>query len=117
MFLIIAIPFFAFTPSMDNISKALGKGDVETLSKFFDEDVEIDGDFFDKGEARDKVKKFFSKYPAKSFSMIHQGTSKGEDSKYFIGNLKAGTNTFRVYVYMKIDNNQPRIQELRFDRE
>ena len=117
MFLILLIPCFAATQNMDSISKALSKGDVETLSTYFDESVEVDDDFYDKKEAKDVVKKFFAQNPPKSFSLIHQGTSKGEDSKYFIGNLNAGGSTYRVYVYMKLSGNQSRIQELRFDKE
>ena len=118
MLLLLIVPCLAATSqNMDSISKALSRGDVESLSTYFDENVEIDDDFYDKSEAKDVVKKFFSKNPAKSFSLIHQGTSKGEDSKYFIGNLTAGSGTFRVYVYMKLSGSQPLIQELRFDRE
>ncbi|MFK8005689.1 MAG: DUF4783 domain-containing protein [Saprospiraceae bacterium] len=118
MLLLLVIPCLAATSqNMDSISKALSRGDVESLSTYFDENVEIDDDFYDKSEAKDVVKKFFSKNPAKSFSLIHQGTSKGEDSKYFIGNLNAGSGTFRVYVYMKLSGSQPLIQELRFDKE
>lgn len=118
MLLLLIIPCMAATSqNMDSISKALSRGDVESLSTYFDENVEIDDDFYDKSEAKDVVKKFFSKNPPKSFSLIHQGTSKGEDSKYFIGNLNAGSGTFRVYVYMKLSGSQPLIQELRFDKE
>ncbi len=118
MLLLLIIPCLAATSqNMDSISKALSRGDVESLSTYFDENVEIDDDFYDKSEAKDVVKKFFSKNPPKSFSLIHQGTSKGEDSKYFIGNLNAGSGTFRVYVYMKLSGSQPLIQELRFDKE
>jgi len=117
MFLILLIPCLAATQSLDSISKALSRGDVESLSAHFDENVEIDDDFYNKGEAKEVVKKFFAKHPAKSFSLIHQGTSKGEDSKYFIGNLTAGNSTFRVYVYIKVDGSKSLIQELRFDKE
>ena len=118
MLLLLIVPCLAATSqNMDSISKALSRGDVESLSTYFDENVEIDDDFYDKSEAKDVVKKFFSKNPPKSFSLIHQGTSKGEDSKYFIGNLNAGSGTFRVYVYMKLSGSQPLIQELRFDKE
>ncbi|MFK7771953.1 MAG: DUF4783 domain-containing protein [Saprospiraceae bacterium] len=118
MLLLLIVPCLAATSqNMDSISKALSRGDVESLATYFDENVEIDDDFYDKSEAKDVVKKFFSKNPPKSFSLIHQGTSKGEDSKYFIGNLNAGSGTFRVYVYMKTSGSQPLIQELRFDKE
>lgn len=117
MFLILLVPFFAATQSLDTISKALSRGDAESLSTYFDANVEIDDDFYDKDDAKEVVKKFFAKNPPKSFSLIHQGTSKGEDSKYFIGNLNAGGRTFRVYVYMKKSGGQSLIQELRFDKE
>ena len=117
MFLILLIPCMAATQNMDSISKSLSRGDVESLATYFDDNIEVDDDFYDKGEAKEVVKKFFAKYPPKSFSLIHKGTSKGEDSKYFIGNLTAGNSTFRVYVYMKIVGKNLRIQELRFDKE
>lgn len=118
MLLFLIIPCLAATSqNMDSISKALSRGDVESLSSYFDDSVEIDDDFYDKSEAKDVVKKFFSKNKPKSFSLIHQGTSKGENSKYFIGNLNTGSSTFRVYVYMKLSGGQPLIQELRFDKE
>jgi hypothetical protein len=118
MLLLLIIPCLAATSQkLDSISKALSRGDVESLSTYFDDNVEIDDDFYDKAEAKNVVKKFFSKNPPKSFSLIHQGTSKGENSKYFIGNLNAGSGTFRVYVYMKLSGSQPLIQELRFDKE
>ena len=116
--LFLIVPCLAATShNMDNISKALSIGDVDSLSTYFDENVEIDDDFYNKTESKDVVKKFFSKNPAKSFNLIHQGTSKGEDSKYFIGNLNTKSGTYRVYVYMKLSENQPLIQELRFDKE
>jgi len=118
MLLLLIIPCLAVTSqNMDSISKALNRGDVESLSTFFDDNVEVDDDFYNKSEAKDVVKKFFSKNPPKSFSLIHQGTSKGEDSRYFIGNLNAESGTFRVYVYMKLSGSQSLIQELRFDKE
>ena len=118
MLILLIVPCLAATnQNMDSISKALSRGDVESLATYFDENVEIDDDFYDKSEAKNVVKKFFSKNPPKSFSLIHQGTSKGEDSKYFIGNLSAGNGTFRVYVYIKLSGSKTLIQELRFDKE
>ena len=85
MLLFLIIPCIATTSqNIDSISKALSRGDVESLSTYFDESVEIDDDFYDKNEAKAEVKKFFSKNPPKSFSLIHKGTSKGENSKYFM---------------------------------
>ena len=60
--LFLIVPCLAATShNMDNISKALSIGDVDSLSTYFDENVEIDDDFYNKTEAKDVVKKFFSK--------------------------------------------------------
>jgi len=123
MFLIFLFPALIVTANKDlnNISKAISSGDVEALSSYFDSNIEIsildEEDFYDKGQAKSVVKKFFTKHQPKSFNLVHKGSSKGKDSKYFIGNLTAGGNSYRVYVYMKVINGKPLIQELRFDEE
>ena len=123
MFLIFLFPAFLVSANqgLDDISKAISKGDVEALSSYFDSNVEIsildEEDFYNKSQAKDVVKKFFTRNQPKSFNLVHKGSSKGKDSKYFIGNLTAGGNTYRVYVYMKVFNGKPLIQELRFDEE
>jgi len=123
MFLIFLFPALlaSATQDLDNISKAISKGDVEALSTYFDSNIEIsildEEDFYDKGQAKAVIKKFFNRNQPKSFNLVHKGSSKGKDSKYFIGNLRAGGNTYRGYVYMKVSNGKPLIQELRFDEE
>lgn len=107
--------------NLSSISKALSAGDTSMLSSFFDEEITISildkEGIFDKTEAIEMLKQFFGTNQPQSFVQMHQGQSKGQDSQYCIGNLKAGANTFRVYIYMKVNNNQYLIQELRFDRE
>jgi hypothetical protein len=109
--------------NMSTISRAISAGDVNTLEKFFDETVEIailgDEDIFERAKATDLLKTFFSKNQPKTFSQVHQGSSKGSDSIYCIGNLATNTGLFRVYIYLHIqdDNGKYLIQELRFDKE
>ena len=124
LFVLFATPFLAFVQpdmGMSTITDAIKNGDVETLSKYFDEDVEVavldDEDVYDKASAKQKVKGFFDKYQPKSFNQVHQGTSKGKDSQYLIGNLNAGGDTFRVYLYMNVTGGSYLIQEIRFDKE
>ncbi len=108
-------------PDMAEISQAISKGDVATLSKFFDSSVEVsildDEDIYDKAQAVAIVNNFFKSNQPQSFSEVHKGTSKGSDSHYVIGNLKAGNTVYRVYLYMKENNGKYLIQELRFDQE
>lgn len=117
--LIFAIPMLAFTDYESEITKAIGKGDIETLAQYFDETVEICildlEDLLDKDEAKAAIKSFFEKNKPNSFQVVHNGTSKGQDSKYFIGDLNTNTSMFRVYVYMKNTSDSYLIQEIRFE--
>ena len=107
--------------NLSAISKALSNGNADLLAQYFAESVEIavmdDEDQYDKAEAKRIVKDFFTKHKPSSYSQVHQGVSKGKDSQYTIGNLKSSGDTFRVYVYMKINNGKHIIEELRFDKE
>jgi hypothetical protein len=107
--------------NLSEISKALRNGNADELAQYFDQTVEIaildEEDQYDKAEAKQIVKNFFAKYKPSAYNQVHQGVSKGKDSQYTIGNLKANGDTFRVYVYMKVSGGKYIIQELRFDKE
>lgn len=107
-------------PNLGEISKAIGSGDAAALGQYFDETVEIaildEEDMYSKSQAIAKVKSFFDTAKPKSFSQVHQGTSKGQDSQYSIGNLVASNGNYRVYIYLKVSGGKTIIQELRFDR-
>ena len=119
--LMFALPMLAFTDYESEITKAIGKGDIETLSKYFDESVEICildlEDLLDKSEAISEIKSFFEANNPKSFQVVHDGTSKGQDSRYFIGDLNTSNSIFRVYVYMKSTSDSYLIQEIRFEKK
>lgn len=122
MFIFLLLPSIAMVqPNANGISKAISSGDAVALSQYFDQSIEIsildDVDMYDKAEAVQTLKSFFAKNKPKSYSQMHQGTSKGKDSQYTIGNLVTAANSYRVYVYLKVDNGQQLIQELRFDKE
>ncbi len=122
IFLALIMPAIS-TPqvTLSDITKAISNGDVAALSGYFDQTVEIalqdQEEVYEKAEATGIIKRFFAQNKPKSFSQVHQGTSKGNDSQYCIGNLVTEDGTFRVYIYMRVEGNQYRIQELRFDRE
>lgn len=118
--------FFLFSPmlnasNVDSIVRAIGSGNVAALEQHLDQTVEIailgqDG-IYDKAGASAVLKNFFGKHAPKSFSQMHQGSSKGNDSGYFIGNLSTNAGVFRVYMFMRVDNGRHLIQELRIDKE
>lgn len=107
--------------NLSAIAKAIGEGNAEALGQYFDQSVEVsvldNEDVYSKAEAVRVVKDFFGQNKPKSFSQVHQGTSKGNDSQYSIGNLVTASGTFRVYIYVKVSGSSFLIQELRFDKE
>ena len=124
LFVILLAPTIAMVSPSDNInsiSKAIERGDAVALAQYFDENVEIaildDEDIYGRAEAKQVVQAFFAKNQPKSYSPVHKGVSKKEEAQYSIGNLVANSGSFRVYVYMKVDQGKYTIQELRFDKE
>lgn len=122
--LFFAIPLLSFAGGPVNqsaITEAIAKGDIETLSEYFDESVEICildlEDLLDKNEAKEEIQSFFTEHEPKSFTLVHDGTSKGQDSRYFIGDLKTSGETFRVYVYIMSASDNYLIQEIRFEKK
>lgn len=122
IFLLMMAPSFALMqPNLAPIKKALSSGDIETLSTYFDDTVEIavgdNEDIYDKAQAKDIVGQFFADNAPKTFSEVHKGTSKGNDSQYFIGNLVAGGKNYRTYIFLKVGTDKFLIQELRIEAE
>ena len=108
-------------PNLDSITSSLSQGNVEVLSTYFDESVEIsvadEDDIYDKAEAKTILADFFSTNKPSKFDQVHKGTSKGQDSVYCIGNLNTVKKTYRVYVLLRVEDGKQFIQELRFDEE
>lgn len=107
--------------SLASITKAMNTGDAEALGQYFDNSIELsvldNEDIYDKAQAIQIVKNFFSQHQPKSFSQLHHGSSPASDSQYCIGNLVTSDSTYRVYIYMKMSAGKTVIQEIRFDKE
>lgn len=124
LFVILLVPSLAMVDVDDftlaAITKAISDGNADALGQYFDANVEVavmdKEETYSKADAIKVVKDFFTKNKPSGFSQVHQGTSKGQDSEYCIGNLTASTGTFRVYIYMKVSGGKYTIQELRFDK-
>ena len=124
LFLLLFAPLAAMVNAgnpIDAITTALNSGDVETLSKYFAEQVEISiqnkEQVYTKAKATDVMRSFFDSNKPKSFSQIHRGTSRENSDQYCIGNLSAATGNYRVYIYVKMNGNVAAIQEMRMDKE
>lgn len=107
--------------SLASITKAMNTGDAEALGQYFDNSIELsvldNEDIYNKAQAIQIVKDFFSQHQPKSFSQLHHGSSPASDSQYCIGNLVTSDSTYRVYIYMKMSAGKTVIQEIRFDKE
>ena len=118
---VVFLSSIASFPNLDSITQALSSGNVDVLSSYFDESVEIAvadvEDVYDKAEAKKVLSKFFGANKPSKFNQVHKGTSKGQDSVYCIGNLQTAQKSYRVYVFMRVANGKQFIQELRFDEE
>lgn len=106
---------------LSEIARALGTGDVATLTNYLDSEIELsvlgEDDFYTSQEAATKLKAFFAKFPATKFAQIHNGVSPTTKAEYCIGNLNAGGKTFRVVIYLTKTPQGDKIKKLSFDQE
>ncbi|MFN0214476.1 MAG: DUF4783 domain-containing protein [Saprospiraceae bacterium] len=127
IFILLLTPSIAFAnniqgnPALEAISAALGAGDVDGLSKYFADNVEISiqdkEQVYSKAKAAEVLKGFFETSKPRSFAQVHKGQSRENSDQYCIGNLSASAGTFRVYLYLKVNGSSISIQEMRFDKE
>lgn len=104
---------------MDDVISALRNGNAETLSKFFDEVVDISmpekSNSYSKSQATVIMKDFFSNYKVKSFEVIHKGQN--NNSIYCIGNLQTSNGNFRTTLYLKQRGDKQLLQEIRIEEK
>ena len=102
-----------FTP----IGKYLLLGDAEKLSAWFADNLEIkvlsQVNDASRDQARQIVKSFFDNYRPRSFELSH--TVGKNASKYGVGLMNAGGETFRVTILVNYDGNGYWIRQLRIE--
>ena len=69
-----------------------------------------------KSQAITSLENFLNKNKPKSFTQVHQGSSKGKESYYCIGELDTINGKFRVYIYFKSAGSTTNIHEIRIDK-
>jgi len=116
------LPFAVFAgPDFSAIAEAINQGDVEALSSFFDENVELtlldDDGLYGKAQATQLVKRFLSTNQPKSFKLVHQGTN-NSGLYYCIGDMITSSGeTFRVCYYLKEIEGKFVMQEFGIEEE
>ncbi len=102
---------------LNDVINAIKAGNAATVSKFFDNTVEISlggkSGNYSKSQAEVVLRDFFSNNVIKSFTVIHQGDSGG--SGYFIGTLVTNKGTYRTTVNLKQKGEKLVLQELKFE--
>lgn len=103
----------------DEIIQSFKTGDSKTLSKYFNENVEMvvleNDNIYSKAQAQQIVSKFFNNNSPESFNVIHQGGKEGD--QYVIGNLVTNKGSFRVYFLLKKNDGKDYIHHLRIEEQ
>lgn len=119
----LAFVFPAFTNSVSEIpseiSSALSSGNASMLAQYFNNSIELTllekEDIYSKTQAEMILRDFFSKHKPTQFKVVHQGGK--ENSKYAIGNLVCGLESYRVTFLIKTENNNSYIHQLRIEND
>jgi len=118
------VTVFAFTISqnatdvMKKVSTALQIGNSKELSKYFTETVELEivgkENFYSISQAEILLKDFFEENKPTKFVINHQGVK--DVSSFAIGTLTVKNGNLRVSFFMKTENNQTLIHQLRIEQ-
>jgi hypothetical protein len=111
---------FAQGDVIDQVKETIKAGSAKELSKYLNQtvDVTLDGSVqsYSKAQAEFVFRDFFKQHPPSEFSIIHQGSSKG-GQPFAIGQFKSGNETYRVFMKIKVINNQQLVHEISFAKE
>lgn len=101
------------------IAKYIGQGDVDRLSAWFADNLEISiistSNDSSKNQAKQILKSFFESYTPRSFDITH--TAGRTNMKYALGSLNAGGEVFIVTIFVTYKHNGYKIQQLEIDRQ
>jgi hypothetical protein len=110
----------AQTDVIGQVKETIKAGSAKELSKYLFQtvDVTIEGNLqsYSKAQAEFVFRDFFKQHPPNEFSIIHQGSSKG-GQPFAIGQYKSGADTYRVFMKIKVSNNQQLLHEISFSKE
>ncbi len=104
------------------IKNSLKAGNAKDLVNLFEKDVEllIDSENVEFSKisnthAEQILKSFFKKRPPRDFQFMYQGTA--ASIRYSTGTYQSGSESYLVYILMKVSNGQYLIETLQFRKE
>lgn len=103
-----------------SIQSAISSGNSQQLASYFFSTIELSlpdaQGSFSKTQAELLIKTFFATYPPKSLTIINEGQSGGEKSRYAIGTYTSvNGKSFRVYYLTKEINGKQLLTILKFE--
>jgi len=103
----------------DGLVESIRKGDATRMSDWFHQSLEmtiLEKDYVaSKTQATRILENFFRNHPPGEFRISFEGTK--EKSKYAIGSLKSGSNSFRVNIFFMNKGNDRLIYYLSIEKE
>ena len=100
------------------ITKYIRLGDVEKLSAWFSDNLEITilhtTNDASKNQAKQILKSFFETYTPRAFNIEH--TAGRESMKYALGSMKAGGDVFRVTIFVNLEGTNYPIQQIKIEK-
>jgi Domain of unknown function (DUF4783) len=107
----------SFTAQKDEIVSALKSGNVEKMSSYFDQMIDITlpgkSNSYSKGQAEMVLKDFFNLNRVRNFEVQHSGSN--PSSNFIIGKLTTSNGDFRTTVYMRQRGDKLMIQGIEFE--
>ena len=105
---------------INDVKESIKAGSSKELAKYLNSsvDVTMNGEMgtFSKTQAEFILRDFFKDNPPSSFTIVHQGASKG-GLPYAIGQYLSDNKSYRVWMRIKNTGNQYLIHEISFIEE
>ena len=120
LLLAVTVLFSSFrdTIEMDDIVVALKAGNAATLSKYFDNRVDLSlpnkSDNYSRTQAEMIIKDFFSNNGVRNFELKHKGEKAG--SNYCVGILQTRGGNYRTTLFMKLKGDKQYLQDISFQQ-
>ncbi len=100
------------------IGKYLAQGNVDNLSAWFSDNLEISllssSNNSSKSQAKQILKSFFDSHTPRSFEISH--TAGKSNMKYALGTLVAGGERYIVSIFVNYEDETYKIQQIKIDR-
>lgn len=100
------------------IGKYMAQGDADKLSAWFSDNLEVTifstSNDSSRNQARQIMKSFFKSHTPRSFEITH--TTGRSNMKYALGRLNAGGEVFLVTIFVVLQNEEYRIQQIKIER-